>query len=158
LLACEKKNPVVRIWSLHPKYLDAKGLVALWRETLLAKLVLDGKTKGYRHHPQLERFRKLKRPTDGVHQYLAVIFDESVRRGYQFDSTKFRKPDAAQKIPVHRGQLEYEFRHLLEKLRVRDPTLHKKYKNTTKIDPHPMLRIVRGDIEPWEKTVKTGNG
>ena len=31
----------MRIWSLHPKYLDAKGVVALWRETLLAKNVLE---------------------------------------------------------------------------------------------------------------------
>jgi carboxyl-terminal processing protease len=29
----------MRLWSLHPKYLDAQGLVALWREALLAKAV-----------------------------------------------------------------------------------------------------------------------
>jgi hypothetical protein len=33
----------MRIWSLHPKYLDSKGLVALWRESLLAKNVLRDK-------------------------------------------------------------------------------------------------------------------
>lgn len=37
----------MRIWSLHPSYLDAKGLVALWRETLLAQKVLLGATVGY---------------------------------------------------------------------------------------------------------------
>ena len=50
----------MRIWSLHPRYLDAKGLVAVWRETLLAKHVLEGKTKGYKNHPQLNRFREVK--------------------------------------------------------------------------------------------------
>jgi len=25
----------MRLWTLHPKYLDARGLVALWREGLL---------------------------------------------------------------------------------------------------------------------------
>jgi hypothetical protein len=47
----------MRIWSLHPKYLDAKGLVALWRESLLAKQALESKTKGYKNHPQLNRFK-----------------------------------------------------------------------------------------------------
>ncbi|HEU5178767.1 MAG TPA: pyrimidine dimer DNA glycosylase/endonuclease V, partial [Burkholderiales bacterium] len=32
----------MRLWSLHPKYLDARGLVALWREALLAQAVLRG--------------------------------------------------------------------------------------------------------------------
>ena len=36
----------MRLWSLHPRYLDAKGLVALWREGLLAQAVLKGQTKG----------------------------------------------------------------------------------------------------------------
>jgi hypothetical protein len=35
----------LRLWSIHPKYLDATGLVALWREALLAQKVLKGKTK-----------------------------------------------------------------------------------------------------------------
>lgn len=43
----------MRLWSLHPQYLDAKGLVALWREGLLAQAVLAGQTRGYKRHPQL---------------------------------------------------------------------------------------------------------
>jgi hypothetical protein len=43
----------MRLWSLHPQYLDPQGLVALWREALLAQAVLRGKTRGYKHHPQL---------------------------------------------------------------------------------------------------------
>ena len=27
----------MRIWTLHPEYLDGRGLTALWRETLLAR-------------------------------------------------------------------------------------------------------------------------
>ena len=37
----------MRLWSLHPRCLDAKGLVALWREGLLAQEVLRGKTRDY---------------------------------------------------------------------------------------------------------------
>lgn len=47
----------MRIWSLHPQYLDRQGLTAGWREGLLAQKVLTGTTKGYRNHPQLRRFR-----------------------------------------------------------------------------------------------------
>ena len=38
----------MRLWSIHPKYLGTKGLVALWREALLAQKVLQGNTKGYK--------------------------------------------------------------------------------------------------------------
>jgi hypothetical protein len=50
-------------------YLDGRGLVALWREALLAQAVLRGRTRGYRH-PQLARFRSrenLARPLPGPH-------------------------------------------------------------------------------------------
>ena len=81
----------MRIWSLHPKYLDNIGLIALWRETLLAKHVLSGKTKGYTNHPQLTRFRKESSPIDRIDQYLSVILEESVVRGYNFDRSKIGK-------------------------------------------------------------------
>jgi len=47
----------MRLWSLHPSYLDPQGLVAVWREGLLAQAVLRGQTTGYTRHPQLARFR-----------------------------------------------------------------------------------------------------
>jgi hypothetical protein len=52
----------MRIWSLHPTLLDTKGLVALWREALLAKHVLSGSTIGYQNHPQLKRFKSSPNP------------------------------------------------------------------------------------------------
>ncbi|MFO7790471.1 MAG: pyrimidine dimer DNA glycosylase/endonuclease V, partial [Bacteroidales bacterium] len=79
----------MRIWSLHPQYLDAKGLVALWRETLLAKHVLEGITKGYKHHPQLMRFRQVEKPADAIHYYLEIVWEEAGKRNYNFDKNKF---------------------------------------------------------------------
>jgi len=70
----------MRIWSLHPKYLDTKGLVALWRETLLAQHVLEGKTKGYKNHPQLDRFKRSKKPIEVINQYLAGVYAEALTR------------------------------------------------------------------------------
>ncbi|HTL82665.1 MAG TPA: pyrimidine dimer DNA glycosylase/endonuclease V [Bacteroidia bacterium] len=140
----------MRIWSLHPKYLDAKGLVALWRETLLAKHVLEGKTKGYTNHPQLDRFKAQKDPPKFINQYLADVFEEAASRGYQFDRKKFRKPARRPKMNVTSGQMEFEVKHLKRKLKMRD---RKKLAEVAKVkifDPHPLFRIVRGEMEEWE--------
>lgn len=140
----------MRIWSLHPKYMDAKGLVALWRETLLAKHVLEGKTKGYLNHPQLNRFKELKRPLDGINLYLSFIFDEATLRGYQFDKNKFLKPKKIFKMKVNQGQLNFEWQHLLAKLKIRDQILFDKFNKFKKIEPNPLFEAVKGPIENWE--------
>jgi hypothetical protein len=78
----------MRIWTIHPKYLDRIGLVALWRETLLAKHVLEGKTKGYKNHPQLNRFKNTDNPVDSINQYLTIVYQDSVKRGFHFNKDK----------------------------------------------------------------------
>lgn len=131
-------------------YLDAKGLVALWRETLLAKHVLEGKTKGYRHHPQLNRFKDSGKPISSIQFYLKEIHKEALKRNYNFDQSKFSSRSAPSKIRVTQGQLEYEFEHLLSKLKTREPSRYKELKNAELIIPHPLFRVVKGDIESWE--------
>src|SRR5579863_4506001 len=101
----------MRLWSLHPKHLDHKGLVAVWREALLAQAVLRGKTRGYRNHPQLDRFYRCSSPRRAIAQYLAAVYDEASARGYTFDRTKFRRSAAAPKMAVTRGQLAFEWKH-----------------------------------------------
>ena len=140
----------MRIWSLHPKYLDAKGIVALWRETLLAQHVLEGKTKGYKNHQQLIRFKNSKYPVDAINYYLSLIFAEAESRGYHFSENKFDSNCRKVEITVTKGQMEYEARHLLNKLKTRDPLLYKKYKSMKSFLPHPMFKIVKGEIEEWE--------
>lgn len=78
----------MRLWSLHPSYLDAKGLVAAWREALLAQKILVGATHGYRQHPQLIRFRAQEQPRAAVSAYLRGIHREATSRGYTFDVEK----------------------------------------------------------------------
>jgi len=140
----------MRIWSLHPEYLDAKGLVALWRETLLAKHVLEGKTKGYRNHPQLDRFKKLDKPVQAVNQYLAAVLAEARARGYSFDEKKIDPRFSPVKIPVTRGQVKYETEHLLSKLRTRDPEKFRMLKKNKRFRTHPIFRVVPGGVEEWE--------
>src|SRR5689334_21307963 len=115
----------MRIWTLHPKYLDTKGLVALWREGLLAKRVLQGRTYGYRHHPRLTRFRSHPKPVAAIDSYLVAIYTEACRRGYAFDGAKIGRRRIADRIPETTGQLAYEWNHFLSKLSVRDPTRHR---------------------------------
>ncbi len=141
----------VRLWSLHPRYLDAKGLVALWREGLLAKAVLEGKTEGYRNHPQLERFKAAPDPVAAIQAYLSAVLAEAEARGYSFDKSKINRGASAERIPVTRGQLAYEFGHLLGKLAIRDPARKKALSGTARVLPHPLFRTVPGGAERWER-------
>jgi hypothetical protein len=140
----------MRIWSLHPKYLDSKGLVALWRETLLAKHVLEGKTKGYKNHPQLYRFRKANNPLDLINQYLSEVYHEALNRNFNFDKQKVNWNFKKSKLPVTAGQLNYEVMHLLIKLKNRDYKKYKELKSLSAYENHPIFQLVNGEIEEWE--------
>lgn len=141
----------MRLWSLHPRYLDPQGLVALWREALLARAVLLGKTRGYRNHPQLERFRALPAPCSALSAYLKGVHEEAMARGYAFDRSKIGRPNMHARIPVTAGQVEYEWRHLLQKLAVRNPALHEQWHAVTTPECHPVFRLQPGPIESWER-------
>jgi hypothetical protein len=140
----------MRLWSIHPKYLDAKGLVALWRETLLAKHVLEGKTKGYKNHPQLYRFQKSPKPLDAINGYLAIIHQEALSRQYHFDKQKIDWSFLPTSLRVTKGQLQYESAHLLSKIKSRDPKKYEELKTLLFFDPHPLFNLIEGDTEDWE--------
>ena len=141
----------LRLWSLHPKYLDSRGLVALWREALLAQAVLKGETSGYRHHPQLSRFRARQSPLNAIAEYLRAVYAESEVRGYQFDRSRIsRKRDLAT-ATVTRGQLQFEWGHLMKKVTGRDKAWAIRLGSVVRPRAHPLFRIVPGDIEEWER-------
>ena len=139
----------MRLWSLHPGLLDRVGLIALWREGLLAQKVLLGKTKGYCFHPQLTRFRATKHPGEAIATYLWAVHAEATKRGYRFNSLKIASRKRAISLPVTCGQLAFELEHLARKLRSRDREALSKMLLRRPL-PHPMMRVVRGRIEPWE--------
>lgn len=140
----------MRIWSLHPKYLDSKGLVALWRETLLAKHVLEGKTKGYKNHPQLTRFKAVKSPVEVINQYLSEIYIEASGRNFNFDKQKINLDFKKVKLNVTVGQLNYEVSHLRNKLQTRDIIKFEELNTITFFEPHPLFQLVDGAVEDWE--------
>jgi hypothetical protein len=150
-------DPNVRLWSLHPGLLDAAGLVALWREGLLARAVLLGRTRGYRHHPQLERFREARDPVSRLDCYLSRVLEEAEARGYAFDASKIvRRRCRAGHASVSRGQLAFEWDHLLRKLATRNPERFRQQRGTAP-RPHPCFQVVPGGVATWEKAGGPGS-
>jgi hypothetical protein len=143
----------MRLWTIHPQYLDAQGLVALWREALLARAVLRGQTRGYRHHPQLERFRAHALPRRAISAYLAAIHSEATARGYAFDKSKIGPLRSVDPILTTAGQISYEWKHLKGKLSVRSPVWRRRWRAVRVPLCHPLFTPIPGLIEPWERAV-----
>lgn len=162
----------MRLWSLHPSALDRQGLIACWREALLAQAVLLGRTRGYTRHPQLKRFRAHPEPTVAIGAYLAGLHEEARARGYRFDAGRvawFPERDDGSaansglvvRIDVTLGQLDFEWSHLQAKLARRSPELLKTRAASANSSPetidrplptHPLFRAVPGGVEAWERT------
>lgn len=141
----------MRLWTLHPKYLDPQGLVALWREALLARAVLRGETRGYRHHPQLLRFQAHAAPRSAINVYLAAVHDEATARGYRFDRTKIGPCRHVGRIAVNDGQVAHEWAHLMAKLQSRSPAVFEHWAGTNPPELHPLFSLRRGPVEDWER-------
>ena len=140
----------MRLWSLHPRHLDPQGLVAPWREGLLARHVLHGLTRGYRNHPQLDRFKAHPQPRRAIDAYLAVVQEDASARGYNFDRSKLGRIHRVAAIAVERGQLEHERMHLLAKLVLRSTPLHQRWCDAP-LDVHPLFEPIEGGIAAWER-------
>ena len=145
----------MRLWSIHPVYLDWKGLGANWREALLAQAVVLGKTKGWRNHPQLIRFKAHEDPVAAVGFFLLKNHEEATKRGYNYNFLKIVKPvEDIGPLELTDGQLRYELALLSERLERRDPewlkVIQGKHRDNPP-SPHPLFKIVEGDVEPWEK-------
>jgi hypothetical protein len=146
----------MRLWSLHPSYLDRQGLLALWREGLLAQEVLKNKTKGYKNHPQLERFRQSEKPLLYLRKYLFFVVIEAKKRGYNFQIEKLGRSFnlKIKKIAVTSEQIDYEFNHLLKKLKLRDGNRYRALVKEKDRKLNPVFRKVQGKIASWEKIKK----
>lgn len=141
----------MRLWSLHPRLLDRAGLGACWNEAALARRVLLGQTRGYRHHPQLARFRAAPVPLAALAVYMAFVHAEATRRGYRYNPALIPAADGfAGQIPVTAGQVAHEWQHLLAKLQRRNPAAHRR---ALACGPelHPMFYLIPGPVEVWER-------
>ncbi len=145
----------MRLWSIHPSMLDVKGLVAAWREGLLAQKVLLGETKGYRYHSQLIRFKESASPLHSIGKYLWVIYEEATYRKYRFDGEKIIHPPTpvTKEILVTSNQIKYEYELIKFKLEKRDITKLEEIVSLKTVPIHPLFTETKGDIEIWEKTI-----
>jgi hypothetical protein len=141
----------MRLWTIHPRYLDPQGLVASWREALLAQKVLAGRTRGYRHHPQLIRFQERADPMGAISAFLTGLVAEANARGYRFDRSKILVRPTRGRIVETKGQLLYEWRHLRRKLKARSPEVLRKWRGVASPEAHPLFRISAGKVRSWEK-------
>jgi len=145
----------MRLWSLHPRYLDWKGLGADWRERLLGQAIILGRTRGWKNHPQMNRFKAHRDPVAAISFYLQEVHREARRRGYNYDYSKILNPvEEIEPLDLTGGQLRYELALLSERLERRDPEWLSKIQDAYREDPplpHPLFRTVEGDVEPWEK-------
>ena len=141
----------MRLWTLHPLHLDPQGLVAVWREALLAQAVLLGRTRGYRHHPQLTRFRAAPDPLAALGAYLEAVRVEAEARGYSFDARRIAVPRESPPIWETRGQLDYEWERFGRKCRLRSPAWYRGRCRGVEPTPHPLFRIRPGGVRSWER-------
>jgi Pyrimidine dimer DNA glycosylase len=142
----------MRLWSIHPSYLDRQGLTACWREALLAQAVIAGRTKGYRSHPQLERFREHPDPVGAICHYLHGVAAEADARGYRYDRSRVDLPAApVALIDVTSGQVDVEWSWLQAKLAQRSPDLLRRWEAIVRPAVHPSFREVPGPVASWER-------
>lgn len=162
----------MRVWSVAPRYLDRQGLTACWREGLLAQAVLAGRTRGYRAHPQLVRFRQQTDPVASIGAYLAVVADAAAERGYRFDRARIDRAAAiagaddtggaggistagstegVPRIAVTDGQVAFEWAHLRRKLAERSPAYFATVTDVAVPEVHPLFVVVPGPVEDWER-------
>ncbi|WP_434615443.1 pyrimidine dimer DNA glycosylase/endonuclease V [Arthrobacter sp. A5] len=142
----------MRLWSLHPRYFDRQALTACWREALLAQSVLANPGRGYRNHPQLERFMAQSDPIGAIGIYLSAIAEEADARGYRFNTGKISaRPELDALIPVTSGQLAYEWLHLLTKLGTRSPQVARRWADEVAPEAHPLFSVTQGPIASWER-------
>jgi Pyrimidine dimer DNA glycosylase len=145
----------MRLWTIDPIYLDTKGLVAAWREGLLAKKVLEGKTSGYKNHPQLVRFFERDDPIVMITKYLNEIYKEAKKRRFKFNYSKISNVivNTNEMISTSNKQIEYEFELLKSKLEKRDLKKLNEIKDEVIIKINRTFKRRIGTIENWERVI-----
>jgi hypothetical protein len=149
----------MRLWSISPSLLDKAGLGALWREGLLALNVLKGKTKGYKNHPQLVRFKECENPVQAITDYMHFICDEADSRGYSFNRHKLgTRSNNPEVIVVSAGQIRFEYSHIKNKILTRAPKEIARLQISDFINPigvelHRMfdVNMMNDNVESWER-------
>jgi hypothetical protein len=116
-----------------------------------------GKTKGWKNHPQLIRFKNHNAPIHAIGFYLFIIYNEGCKRGYSYNKSKmFKIVEKVSMINISKEQLAYEFEILKNRVRGRDHTkfleLLEFGKKESYPKPHPLFHVIDGKVALWEKS------
>jgi hypothetical protein len=155
----------MRLWSIHPKYYDDSALARCIGEGLGGLRALCGLQKMHRNHPQLERFKKAAFCKHVLAEYIYCCHSESLVRekAYNFDfDVMYDYLEGAVEgvnLPVTTGQIQYECKLLLAKMRSRSKggknrqyiELLRNDINRNQVELHPLFYAVPGPVESWEK-------
>lgn len=130
------------LWSIHPKYLDKLGLIALWREGLLAQKALSVPSTQYIRHSELERFKNNENPLKAIGSYLCYVAAEGAKRGYNFTHERIVYPNFDDYlIIINDDTLNLEVKNLKNKLKLRDKTKFKELTEMSKIESNPAFYL-----------------
>lgn len=122
--------------------MDKHGLIALWREGLLAQKALNGGAKGYQNNPQLVRFKRQDNPLKAIGTYLSFVAAEGARQGYKLNHEKILYPNFDEAvIEADLGQVAFEKEHLKDKLKRRDVIKFEELSSSKTIDANPIFNI-----------------
>jgi hypothetical protein len=74
-----------------------------------------------------------------------------MRRGYRLEANKINERRSQSLITETSGQLLYEWQHLKKKLRLRGTSASSELAKVKKPHPHPLFKIVAGQVRNWER-------
>lgn len=130
------------LWSVHPKYLDKCGLVALWREGLRAQKNLSGESGKIPNDPQLIRFKQQDNPLQAIGAYLSFITCEALRQGCKFNHEKIMFPNFENAfLSVSEAELAEETERLKAKLHQRSEEKYEQLCQQQKIEINPVFNL-----------------
>ena len=93
----------------------------------------------------------VKKSLGAINYYLHNVWMEAMKRSYNFDKNKYIPVSNIEAIEVTLKQLDFERKHLLNKLKLRDEKKYNEIIVVKNFETHPLFNQIAGEIEPWEK-------
>lgn len=132
----------MRLWSIHPKYLDKHALIALWREGLLAQKALSGKGLVDEANVQLVRFKKSANPVRAIGSYLSFVASEGAKQGCKLNHERILQPNFEAKfMTTDVAQMELEVEQLKARMKTRNKDKFKLLTDVHKFEANPVFTL-----------------
>lgn len=128
------------LWSVHPRYLDNKGLISAWNRGLQLQKQLSTEPARNTGNSQLIMFSRQEKPLHAIGSYLSFIASEGCRRGYKFTHEKILYPNFDEELlPIDSEQLRSENQMLQNRLKTRDKNRYQQLSSQSWPETHPLF-------------------